>query len=150
MTGPLAILPRNKDGHKTVTDFLTGFQEGDHVARACGTLHLQVITIVIVVSLQGLNDEVVDCVCVSACGEEGGGEGEEEKGRRGGGGEGEKRRRRRKQEYKLNHKHLIFLLRSTYHIAILVPSSCCCLQTRMYYSLLEHTPLYSAHPRPPW
>ena len=94
MTGPLAILPRNKDGHKTVTDFLTGFQEGDHVPRACGTLHLQVITIVIVVPLQGLNDEVVDCVCVSACGEEGGGgrgrrgeEEEEEKGRRGGGGE---------------------------------------------------------------
>ena len=92
MTGPLAILPRNKDGHKTVTDFLTGFQEGDHVARACGTLHLQVITIVIVVPLQGLNDEVVDCVCVSACGEEGGGRGG------GGGGEGEKRRRRRRGE----------------------------------------------------
>lgn len=147
MTGPLAILPRNKDGHKTVTDFLTGFQEGDHVARACGTLHLQVITIVIVVPLQGLNDEVVDCVCVSACGEEGGGEGEEEKGRREGGGGGESKNTRCLW---LNHKHLIFLLRSTYHIAILVLSSCCCLQTRMYYSLPEHTPLYSAHPRPPW
>ena len=87
MTGPLAILPRNKDGRNTVTDFLAGFQEGDHVARACGTLHLQVITIVIVVPLQRLNDEMVDW--------EGG------RRREGEGGGGGRRRRREEKAIKM-------------------------------------------------
>ena len=89
MARPLAILSRDKDGCDTVADFLAGFQEGDLIAGACGTLHLQVITIVIVVPLQRLNDEIVDYVCVPAGGRR--------RGRRG------RRRRRREQEHKTFH-----------------------------------------------
>jgi len=60
MAGPLAIWPREKDGSNTIADLLANLQKVLHVARACGTLHLQLVTIEVIVPFQALDDQEVD------------------------------------------------------------------------------------------
>ena len=59
MAGTVALLVGQEQLRRSTAELLADLKQGHHLPTPCGALDLELITIVVVVALQGLDDEVV-------------------------------------------------------------------------------------------
>ena len=59
VTGTVAFFVRQEQLGGPATELLADLQQSHHLPAPSGALHLQLVTIVIMVAFQGLDDEVV-------------------------------------------------------------------------------------------